>query len=296
MALPVDWNDQRAFLAVLEGGSLSAGARALGLSQPTVRSRIEALEQALGKVLFTRSAQGLLPTDVARALGDHARAMAHASDAFLRAASTPPGEVAGVVRIAAGEFVGAEVLPPMLAGLRARYPDLSVELMLSNDTANITEQEADLAVRMYAPTGDTLVQRKAGETTLRFFAHPDYLARRGMPAELADLVHHDLIGPDRAQLYRQLVDGMFPPELLARIVVRTDSHTAQVGAARAGLGIAAVHQPIGLADPALVPVLPDFVLRRLPFYVVTHRDLRHVPRISAAFEHLASEFARYARG
>lgn len=296
MISSVDWNDQKAFLAVLEGGSLSAAARALGLSQPTVRTRIEALEHTIGKVLFTRSAQGLLPTDAARALGDAARAMAHASESFLRTASAAPDKISGVVRIAVGELVGAEVLPPMLARLRERHPELSVELMLSNSSANLAEQEADVAVRMYVPTQDTLIQRKVGEVVLQFFAHRDYLARRGVPTSLADLIHHDLIGPDRVQLYLHLVEVMLPSELLKRIVVRTDNHMAQIAAARAGLGIAAVQYPLGVADPVLLPVLPDFVLRKVPFYILAHRDLRHVPRISATFDHLVDEFTQYARG
>src|SRR4051812_25422153 len=95
----LDWDDQRAFLAVLEEGSLSAAARRMGLTQPTMRARIEALERVLGVVLFTRSVRGLVPTEQARALGDSARAMARASEAFVRAASGAPGEVAGVVRL-----------------------------------------------------------------------------------------------------------------------------------------------------------------------------------------------------
>lgn len=290
---PVGWDDQRVFLAVLEGGSLSAAARRLGLAQPTVRARLEALEQALGTVLFTRSAQGLLPTELARSLGDHVRAMAHASDAFVRAASAPPGEIAGAIRIAVSEFVGVEVLPPMLARLRALYPDLSVELVLSNETTNLAEQEADVAVRMRPPAQDTVVARNVGAVALGFFAHRDYVAQRGRPEALGDLAAHDLIGPDRAQADRQLAEALLPAPVLARFVVRTDSHPAQLAAARAGLGVAVVQRPVGLADPSLVHLLPEIVVATLPFWVVTHRDLRSVPRVRATLDHLAREFARY---
>ncbi|HEU4410053.1 MAG TPA: LysR substrate-binding domain-containing protein [Polyangiaceae bacterium] len=293
---PIAWDDQRVFLAVLEGGSLSAAARRLGLAQPTVRARLEALEQALGTVLFTRSAQGLLPTERARGLGDHVRAMAHASDAFVRAASAPAGEVAGAVRIAASEFVGVEVLPPMLARLRARHPDLAIELALSNATANLAEQEADVAVRMHPPSQDTVVARKVGAVALGFFAHRDYVARRGRPEAPADLAAHDVIGPDRAPFDLRLAEAALPAPALARFVVRTDSHPAQLAAARAGLGVAVVQRPVGLADPHLVHLLPDLVVATLPLWVVTHRDLRAVPRVRATLDHLAGELARYADG
>jgi DNA-binding transcriptional LysR family regulator len=290
---PLSWDDQRAFLAVLDGGSLSAAARTLGWAQPTVRTRIEVLEQALGTVLFTRSSQGLLPTEHARALHDYVRAMAHASDAFLRAASARPGEVAGVVRLSVSEMVGLEVVPPMLARLRARHPGLAVELVLSNATANLGEQEADVAVRMHAPAHDTLVQRRVGEVALGLFASRGYLEARGAPAVPADLAHHDLIGPDRSQADRRIEAAMLPPGV--RVVLRTDSHPAQFAAARAGLGIAVVQRPVGLADPDLVPVMPDLVVGTIAIFLVTHRDLRDVPRVRAAFDHLAEEFARYVR-
>lgn len=109
------------------------------------------------------------------------------------------------------------------------------------------------------------------------------------------IVDHDIIGPDRVLGDLEVARAVLPPGALARMVVRTDSHPVVMAVARAGLGIAVVHQPAGLADPVLLPVLPDYAVRRLPFYIVTHRDLRDVPRVRAAFDHLANEFARYAR-
>lgn len=288
------WDDQRVFLAVLEGGSLSAASRALGVAQPTVRVRLETLEQALGVTLFTRSSQGLQPTDHAKALHGHVRAMDHASRAFLRAASAQPGEVRGTVRLSVSELVGVEVLPAMLAGLRVRHPSLAIELELSNAAANIPEQAADIAVRMVAPTQEALVARKVGGIALGLFAHRDYLARRGMPQTPADLAAHDLIGPDRSALDLRAA-AEFLPGLMDRALVRTDSHPAQVAAARAGLGIAVMHVALGQADAHLVHVLPAFVPATLPVWLVKHRDMRKEPRIRATFDHLAEAFTAYCR-
>jgi DNA-binding transcriptional LysR family regulator len=296
MSAPLSWDDQRAFLAVLEEGSLSAAARRLGVAQPTMRARIEALERALGTALFTRSSQGLLPTEQARALHDHARAMAHASDAFLRAAAAPPGEVAGAVRLSVSEMVGLEVLPPLLVDLRAAHPRLALELDLSNASADLSRQEADLAVRMHPPRQDTLVARKVGEVALGLFAHPDYLARRGTPRSLDDLGTHDIIGPDRAVADRGVAEAVLPGLLPARALLRTDSHPAQLALARAGLGIAVAQRPLGLADARLRPVLPYLVVASLPLWIVTHRDLRQVPRVRVLFDHLVTRLGRYARG
>jgi DNA-binding transcriptional LysR family regulator len=291
----VTWDDQQAFLAVLEEGSLSGAARRLGVAQPTVRARVEALEHALGAVLFTRSVNGLVPTEQARALADPARAMARASDAFVRAASAPPGEVAGAVRLSVAEFVGVEVLPPMLATLRAAHPRIIVEVSLSNAAADLLEQEVDIAVRMHPPRHEALVAKKVGAIPLSLFASPDYLARRGTPAGLEDLVTHDFIGPDRERADLEFAARMHPGLTRERFVARTDSHPAALAFARAGLGIAVVQRPIGRADPRLAPVLPDLVINRLDTWIVTHGDLRQVPRVRAAFDHLVEAFTAYVR-
>ena len=291
----VDWDDQRAFLAVLEEGSLSAAARRLGVAQPTVRARIEALEHALRTVLFIRSPRGLVPTEVARALARSARAMAHASDAFVRAASAAPDEVAGVVRLSVSELVGIEVLPPMLTRLRERHPGLIVEVVLDNASANLLEQEADVAVRMCPPRQDALVAKKVASIPLQLFAHVDYLTRRGRPAGLDDLARHDLIGPDRAPADLEWVATLLPGLRHDRFVVRTDSHPAQLAAARAGLGIAVVQRPIGLADPVLDAVLPGFTIAWLDTWIVTHENLRDLPRVRAVFDCLVDAFERFGR-
>lgn len=291
----IDWNDQRAFLAVLEEGSLSGAARRMGVAQPTIRARIAALEAALGTVLFTRSVKGLAPTEEARALGDAARAMARASDAFVRTASAAPGEVAGVVRLSVSEFVGVEVLPPMLATLRERHPRLIIEIALSNETANLLEQEVDLAVRMHPPRQDALVAKKVASIPLGLFAHADYLDRRGQPETLDDLAGHDLIGPDRSAADLAIASRFFPSLDRNRLVIRTDSHPAQLAAARAGLGIAVLQRPIALADPLLRAVLPALTIASLDTWVVTHENLRTLPRVRAVFDHLAVAFRRFVR-
>ncbi len=295
MNTPIDWDDQRAFLAVLEEGSLSGAARRMGVAQPTVRARIEALERSLRTVLFTRSVRGLVPTEQARAIGEFARAMARASAAFVRAASSPPGEAAGIVRLSVSEFVGIEVLPPMVARLREHHPRLIVELVPSNAPANLLEQEVDIAVRMSPPRQEALIARKLASIPLGLFAHVDYLARRGHPETLADLARHDLIGADRRVADLELAGALFHDIDANRFVVRTDSHPAQLAAARAGLGIAVVQGPIGLADPKLGAVLPELAVGRLDTWIVTHENLRELPRVRAVFDHLARAFADFAK-
>lgn len=294
MSKPVSWDDQRCFHAVLEAGSLSGAARRLGVSQPTVRARIEALERALDTVLFTRSVNGLTPTDAAAALSGAVRTMAMASEQFIRQASAPPGEVAGVVRISVPEFMGVEVVPAMLARLRQRQPRLRIELVLSNEAADLLGQEVDVAVRTFAPTQEALVARKVAMIPLGLFASRDYLDRRGVPETLGDLVQHDLIAPDRRRGDLAMLSAVAPQIPHQRLALRTDSHVAQLAAARAGMGIAVAQVPVAAQDAGLQRVLPGFSVAEMGVWVVMHENLRPVPRVQAVFDGLAAEFQRFS--
>ncbi len=288
MSREPSWDEQRAFLAVLEVGSLSAAARELKLSQPTVRARIESLEAALGTTLFTRSAHGLVPTPRARAMAVPARAMAHASGALLRAASADADRAAGTVRISVSEVIGIEVLPGLLRPLQERHPDLIFEIELSNATADLIDQQVDVAIRMYRPEQKALIARKIRSIELGLFAHRDYLAAFGNPASLAEIEGHRFIGPDRNRADRRIAE-LIAGERQLTWSLKTDSHPAQIAAARAGLGIAVVQQGIAAREPDLVRVLPNVVLPKLETWVVTHENLRQLPRVAAVFDHLVSE-------
>ncbi|MFV0475370.1 MAG: LysR family transcriptional regulator [Pikeienuella sp.] len=289
MSPSVSWDDQRIFLAVLEEGSLSGAARRLGLSHPTVRARIEALERALGAALFTRSPRGLTPTGVALSLRAAARGMAAASDLFIRQASAA-GEAAGVVRISVSEFMGVEVIPPMLARLRAAQPAIRLELALSNAPADLLAQEVDIAIRATRPKQAALTARKVAELPLGLYAAPAYLAARGAPARREDLAAHDLIGPDRDPLDLALVARIAPDFAPEAFALRTDSHPAQIAAARAGLGLVVIQRVVGDADPALRPVPLELNPPALGIWVVTHENLARTPRVRAVFDAFVAEF------
>jgi DNA-binding transcriptional LysR family regulator len=291
-AITASWDDQQAFLAVLESGSLSAAARRLSLSQPTVRHRIESLEKALGQPLFTRGVNGLTPTDEARLLADYVRRMAFASDAFCRAVGSDSGALSGTVRLSVAEFVGIEVIPPMLVPLRERHPGLEIELVLSNVMADVLHQEADIAVRMHPPEQDALVCQHAGRIAMGFFASPTYIETHGLPSRLEELRDHALIGSDKTPADRQWMAGL--AEQIGgrvRFAFRTDSHPAQLAAVRAGLGIGIVQVPVGARG--LIRVLPDVILQQLDAWIVAHEDLRRSPRIDAVFRHLVTAFRSY---
>ena len=296
MTSSVEWELYRAFLGVLREGSLSGAARALGVAQPTVGRHVAALEAALGLVLFTRSQTGLLPTEAAFALRPHAQAMESTAAALERAASGLRDNVeaaAGTVRISVSEVVGVEVMPAIVAGLARRHPALKVELVLSNRVQDLLQREADIAVRMTAPRQEQLVARRVGAIELGFHAHPDYLARRGMPATLDDLASHTLVGYDRPTPFVRQAAKALPGYARDRFTLRSDSDVAQLALIRAGAGIGVCQVPLAARAPALVRVLADVFTFRLDTWVTMHEDLRASPRCRVAFDALVAGLEDY---
>lgn len=290
--MSIDWECQRAFLAVLREGSLSAAARVLSVAQPTVRRRIEELEASLGVPLFTRSASGLLPTEAATALRDHAEAMAMAADAFVRAGSAGAREIAGTVRISASEIIAVEVLPPILASLRRAHPALVLELSPSNRNEDMLRREADIAIRMVRPTQNALVARRIGAAPLGLHARAEYLAEHGTPRTFDELRAIGIIGVEHDNTTLRALQARYR---IGRedFIFRSDSDLAQLAAIRAGIGIGICQIPLAARDPALVRVMPDAFDLDLETWVVMHEDMRGVARIRATFDHLAEGLIDY---
>lgn len=283
-----DWNLYRSLLAVLRTGSLSAGARALGLTQPTIARHIETLERSVGLELFVRSQRGLSPTEAAMELKPYAEQLASTASAMLRAASGQGGAVKGRVRISASEIVGTEVLPPILTAVRERHPQLEIELVLSNSVENLLRRDADIAVRMVEPQHKSLLLRRIGTVTVGLYAHKRYLARAGKPRALADLSRHTLIGFDREtpeiRSMRRRVKGMDQ----VQFAFRADSDIAQLMAMRAGFGIGFCLIALARRDPNLERLLASAFALKLGVWVVMHEDLKSVPRCRAVFDALVS--------
>ncbi len=291
-----DWNLYRSFLAVLRERSLSAAARALGLTQPTLARHIDALESALGVQLFVRSQQGLSPTEAALELAPYAESVAANTAAMLRRASGLGTTVKGAVRISASEIVGSEILPPILAGLRQRYPELAFELVLSNVVENLLRRDADIAVRMVAPAQAALVVRKLGAVRVGLHAHRAYLARAGTPAAFADLARHSLIGFDRETPAIRAMRRRVPGAETLDFAFRADSDVAQWQAIKAGFGIGMCQVGLARRVPDLVRLLPESFDLELELWLAMHETLRTTPRCRAVFDGLASGLGAYLNG
>ncbi|MGY2276668.1 LysR family transcriptional regulator [Pseudomonas monsensis] len=289
----ISWELYRSYLSVLQEGSLSGAARALGVAQPTVGRHIDTLEQQLGVSLFTRSQQGLLATEAAQALKPFAQSMQANAAALLRAAEAQGSGVRGTVRISASEVVGAEVLPPVIAGLQGQYPELNVELVLTNRVQNLLHREADIAVRMVAPEQGSLIARRIGDIELGLHAHRRYLDARGTPQTLEQLTEHALIGFDQETPFLRSARHWLPQWRREHFTLRTDSDLAQLAMIRAGVGIGVCQVRVAQRDPALVRVLAHPFKPRLTSWLTMHEDLRNSPRCKVTFEALLSGLEQY---
>jgi DNA-binding transcriptional LysR family regulator len=288
-----DWDLYRAFLAVLEAGSLSGAARRLGLTQPTVGRQIETLERALaGAVLFTRSPGGLKPTEAALALRPHAEAMASSAEALLRTASGAADQTRGVVRVTASQIVGAEVLPPILADFHEQHPQIVIELVLSDRQEDLLRRDADIAVRMARPTQSALTARRIGAVPVGLFAHRRYLQRHGEPTAL-DQPGIASIGFDRNLELLSALQALDLPLKRETFAFRSDSDLAQLAALRAGFGVGACQYGIARRDPDMVSVLTDSFRFDLEVWVAMHEDLKGSLRMRLMFDALVEGLKEY---
>lgn len=295
MAEP-NWDLYRSLLAVLTHGSLSAAARELGLTQPTIGRHIEALEDLLGQQLFTRSQQGLAPTEAALALKPFAELIASTSAALIRAASGERDRVSGTVRISASEVIGIEVLPPILADLQDRHPDLVIELSTTDEVEDVLNRAADIAIRMTEPTQNALLARYVGAIPIGAYAHRRYLDRHGLPTGLEDLAQHRVIGFDRELAYTRSMAKRLPFMADLHFSFRADSNLAQLAAIRAGMGIGLCQVFLVRDDPDIVRVLPERFELPLHTWVAMHEDLKSSPRCRATFDALVEGLLRYVKG
>ena len=289
----LDWDHYRTFLAILEEGSQSGAARALGLTQPTIGRHLDSLEIAAGKPLFLRSYQGLLPTETALSMRAYAETMAASAAALARAASGDGDNPEGTVRISASEVIGLEVLPPILAELQERYPRLTIELSVSDAVEDLLKQQADIAVRMVQPSQGALVSRKIGGIPIGLFAHRRYLERHGTPKTIEDLSSHRLIGFDRQLAYVREMAKKHPEFSDVRFDFRSDSNVAQLAMIRAGGGIGMCQLALGARDPDLVQLLRGQIPLELMTFLVMHENLKMVPRCRVAFDALAEGLLSY---
>lgn len=282
-----DWNQVRAFLVTAEEGSLSAAARALGLTQPTLGRQVAALEAALEVTLFERTGHRMVLTEPGRLLIDHVRAMGDAAQRISLVAGGQAQAVEGLVSITASDAFSAYLLPGAVERLRQTAPGLTVEVIAANDIRDLKQREADIAVRHVRPEQPDLIARRLPDRAARLYATPGYLDRIGRPKSVADLARASFIGFDRTtQLAEQLTERGLPvPAENFRVL--TGHGVVYWQMVRQGLGIGVMSSDIAGMTPGVEAVLPDHPPIWFETWLTTHRELQTSRRIRLVFDTLA---------
>ncbi|MGB1836489.1 MAG: LysR family transcriptional regulator [Marinobacter adhaerens] len=287
-----DWNRARAFLVTAEEGSLSAAAKALGVSQPTLGRQVAALEEELSTALFERGGRGLELTRNGLELLAYVRAMGEAASSLSLAATGQAKSIEGEIAISASEITAAYILPPILQRLRYQYPGIRINLVASNEASDLRRRAADIAIRNFRPTEPDLIARKVGEFSATLYARPEILA------DLPSLLNEDLCkAPFIGFLSNneRYVGALAQRDLKLReeqFVARTDSHLVHWQMARAGIGIGMMPVELGDAEPDVERVFEDKVFGG-DVWLVSHRELRMNLRVRTVFDFLVAELSEY---
>lgn len=291
-AVKFDWNRARAFLVTAEEGSLSAAAKALGVSQPTLGRQVAALEEELSTALFERGGRGLELTRNGLDLLAYVRAMGEAASSLSLAATGQARSIEGEIAISASEITAAYVLPSIFHKLRDQYPGIRVNLVASNEASDLRRRAADIAIRNFRPTEPDLIARKVGEFSATLFATPDILA--DLPSPLTDdLCEAPFIGFfSNNERYMEALAQRGLKLQEEQFVARTDSHLVHWQLTRAGIGIGMMPVELGGAEPDVERVFEDKVFGG-DVWLVSHRELRMNLRVRTVFDFLAAELSEY---
>ncbi len=289
-SISFDWNQARAFLATAEEGSLTAAARALGQTQPTLGRQVSALEQSLGVTLFERIGHNLALTQTGIDLLDHFRAMGNAASKISLTASGQSQEIAGRVSITATNLMATFHLPRIMGILRQRAPGIEVELNASNDVRDLMRREADIAIRHVRPDQPDLIAKLVDEARAHLYASSAFLDKVGRPKKASDLSKMDFVGvdPNSTRLVSEL-NARGIPVSSENLKMMTASGTVLLALVREGLGVSVLPYDICRTMPELEIVLPDLDPIMYPVWLVTHRELHTSRRIRVVFDLLAEE-------
>ncbi|MDH5218086.1 MAG: LysR family transcriptional regulator [Gammaproteobacteria bacterium] len=287
-----DWNHARAFLVTAEEGSLSAAARALGMTQPTLGRQVTTLEEELGVALFERVGKGLELTPSGIELLEYVRTMGEAAGNLSLAASGQSNSIEGNVCISATDLVTILAMPTIVEKLRLLHPGITIELVASNSESDLKRREADIAIRGFRPTQADLIARKIGDVTAHLYASPNYLRQLGNPTSPQELTNANFICDNSEQII-SLLNGHGLNISSKNFPITTASHITQWELVKKGAGLALFPDQLADKEPHFQRVLPDIQPYTGPLWLVAHRELRTNRRVRIVFDFLVEELQEW---
>jgi len=277
-----DWEDVHFFLELVRLGSLSAAARALGVTHATVGRRIAALERVLRVQLFDRHDGRFALTPAGERAAAAAAAMADGAQSIGRLAAGPSDAVVGKVRITVTEVFGSYFLMSRMRELMTQNRGLEIELVISSRNLSLARRDVDLAIRHSRPEGPNLIARKIADYASYFYADRRYLQGRGKaPLDFIGFAD-DVAHLEAAKHCLRVVGNQH------HVSLKVNTLFARLAAARGGLGVGLIPKFVAHQYPDLVPVDlgGEPLIREL--WLVAHPDVRGVERLRVTFDYIAN--------
>ncbi|OMH39292.1 LysR family transcriptional regulator [Motiliproteus sp. MSK22-1] len=287
-----DWNHTRAFLVTAEEGTLSAAAKALGMTQPTLSRQVAALEAEVGIRLFERVGQRLVLTGSGMELLEHARSMGNAALQFSLAATGQSQQIEGSVIVSAGELDAAFRLPKIIAKLRREEPGIDIEVIVTNEPSDLKRREADIAIRSFRPTQNDLIAKKLGEEVIWLYGTQEYLAQLPVFSDFSELTEIQIIGFDRSTSVSDVLSQQGWQLSKQNFQLMTSFQLLQLGLCKEGLGVIFFPEQMGDQEPSLVRAFEHMgPVMQLPVWLVCHQELRTNLRVRRVFDFIADELS-----
>ena len=294
----VDWDKIRIFYNVAEAGSFTRAGDDLGLSQSAVSRQISALERDLKAPLFHRHARGLILTEQGDLLFRAARDMRMRLETTRARLVETSERPTGNLKITTTVGLGSLWLSQRIAEFLDLYPDMTVELLLSNEELDLAMREADVGLRLRRPAQPDLIQRRLFTVHFHIYASTDYIKRFGEPRTLEDLDDHRLLS----------FGGDQPSYLLAMHYLSTAGREGReprpyhgvvnnISALKllveTGAGISVLPDYVADGEAKMTRILREVELPALDSYIVYAEEMRSVARVQAFRDFLVAKAQRW---
>lgn len=287
-SLKFDWNYTRAFLVTAEEGTLSAAAKALGMTQPTLSRQVSALEEEMGTMLFERVGQRLVLTNSGMELLEHARSMGNAALLFALTARGQSQQIEGTVIISAGELDAVFRLPKIIAKLRQQEPGINIEVVVTNESSDLKRREADIAIRNFRPTQNDLIAKKLGTEVIWLYGTSNYVQQLPLISQTSELSKTQIIGFDQSSGVSDVLNQKGWDLTSKNFKLVTSFQLLQLELCKEDLGLIFFPEIMGDREPNLVRAYEHMgPALELPVWLVCHQELRTNLRVRRVFDFIA---------
>jgi len=294
----LDWDKVRIFYMAAEAGSFTHAGDSLGLSQSAVSRQVGALERDLSVPLFHRHARGLILTEQGEHLFRTAKEMMLKLEATRARLTDSRERPNGDLRVTTTLGLGANWLTPRLGEFLDLYPEVRLQLLLTDDELDLSMREADVAIRLRQPVQGDLIQRRLFTVHFHAYASQDYIKGHGQPKDIADLDEHRIltyggVTPSYLVDVHWLTGVGREPRNPRQAALTVNNITALKYAVERGIGIAVLPDYLVETDSNLVQILNVDEMPSLESYLVYPEEMKNVARVQVFRDFLVSKAQRW---